>query len=281
MTVYNDILDYRFDLPDSPVRVVSLNAGTTEAIFAMGRGDRVVGVSEYCSRYVPDLDRPVVGDYLAVERPILEALKPDLILTTSGVQRRLAVRLARDGFPVYALPLPNSIYGVLENIVAAGGLLNAMEHGRKLAADISRAFDRAHRRTRPDRPRVYVELWFGRHRRTVGGFTYIHDLVEAAGGAPAFAGRREAYLEPDLHPIDGGAPDVLLGFSEPEYPVNFAELARKRGWDGDAAPTIITSTIERGRNVIHDGPSIVETVAWLANEFSKWPPRRATEGRSA
>ena len=54
-------------LPERPLRVVSLVSGFTEAIVAMGLGERLAGVSQYCARYAPVAGIPVVGDYLRID----------------------------------------------------------------------------------------------------------------------------------------------------------------------------------------------------------------------
>ena len=67
MRIFNDTLGAEVDIPDKPQRIVSLVSSATEAIFEMGYGKRVVGVSCYCSRDVESLTSPVVGDYLNVD----------------------------------------------------------------------------------------------------------------------------------------------------------------------------------------------------------------------
>ena len=52
-------------------------------------------------------------------------------------------------------------------------------------------------------------------------------------------------------------------FSEPEHPVDAAALVRERGWERAFAPRVVASTTDLGRNLIHDGPSFVETARWL------------------
>jgi hypothetical protein len=60
---------------------------------------------------------------------------------------------------------------------------------------------------------------------------------------------------------------VALFFSEPEYPVNARQLLAQRGWDTHDGPRVITSTVDRGRNLIHDGPSFTDTARWLAEQM--------------
>jgi len=264
MRVFCDATARPVTLAHPPVRIVSLVSSATEALFALGLGDRVVGVSSYCSRYVPNLSVPVVGDYLRVDEEALARLSPDLILTTSGIQRGLARRLAEAGQPVYALPLPASIHGVLEDLMLLGGLVGRLGAARDLANEWYSALI-ALRSAPPARAaRTFVEIWFGAHQRTVGGLSFITDLLEAAGLRGIYADEPLAYPAIDLADVDRRAPERWVLFSEPEHPVDPAALAEERGWTGaDIARTVIVSTVDRGRNIIHDGPSMVETARWL------------------
>ncbi len=264
LKVYCDPLGGFVDLPAWPRRIVSLASGFTEAILHLGHGERLVGVSLWCPNFLPPgLELPVVGDYLRVEEEALRALEPDLVLLTTGVQRGLARKLYKRGFPVYALPLPNSLHGVLENLITLGALLDDLPGARALAQRWAETFA-AYRREAPHpRPRVYVELWFGRHPRMAGGLSFVHDLVEAAGGENIFGGVRRGYLPLDLEAVDEGRPDLFILHSEPEYPVRAKDLLRERGW----RLPYIEADVRPERNLIHDGPSMLRALAWLHGEI--------------
>ena len=269
MKVNCELLDHQFTLETAPKRVISLVSGLTESLFELGCGDRVAGVSSYCNRYVPNLDKPVAGDYLRIDEELFEDLNPDLVLVTAGVQLKLARKLAARGLPVYALPLPGSIHGILENILTLGALMNETRTAHKLVENMTREIANL-ANSRPEKPpRVYVELWFGKHMRTIGGRTFIHDIVSLAGGDPVFADIPQAYPVPDLGRVMELNPDKAVFFQEPDYPVNVQKLLKERGWENLFPQGIIESTVERGRNLIHDGPSALETARWLATELSR------------
>jgi ABC-type Fe3+-hydroxamate transport system substrate-binding protein len=267
MKIHCESIDYKFELPKQPQRVISLVSAATETLFAMGCSDRVVGVSCYCARYVPNLKVPVVGDYLKIDENLFTELAPDLILITTGLQRNLGLKLVKKGLPVYALPLPNSFYGLLENTVTMGALMNEMQEGRRLCLQMETEAAKIRNRNVGPRPSVYVELWFGRHMRSIGGLTYIDDLVTIAGGDPIFAQKREGYFIPDLAEVERLRPDLFLLFSELEYPIASQELLSERGWDRSLNLKIVASTVTRGQNLIQEGPSFLETAAWLQNQF--------------
>jgi len=267
-SIHVELLDHTFELADSPQRVVSLVSSATEAMDRMGWIDRLVGVSEYCERYVPGLSAPVVGRYLNCEIDEIIQLNPDLILITSGVQLHLGQKLAEAGLPVYVLPLPQSFYGMLENIVVLGGLLGCLREARKLSSEMldrSMQLRRSQKMSCGAQPRVYVELWLGRHMRAVGGMTFIRDLVKMAGGELLFGDRSLSYFSPDFDEVSVMHPDVFLFFHEPEYEVDALSLVRQRGWD--TSTPIVVSTVESGKNMIQDGPSLLDTAEWLRGQL--------------
>jgi ABC-type Fe3+-hydroxamate transport system substrate-binding protein len=268
MKVACDLLGNRFELPAAPRRVVSLVSAATETVAALGGQDLLVGVSPYCSRYVPGLRAPVVGDYLKADVAALGALAPELLLFTGGVQLPLARRCAAAGLPAYAVPVPASRFGVLENIVTVGALIGRVAAARALADRLASGFERLRSAGRGVRPRVYAELWFGRHSRAAGGLSFVHDLIELAGGDNVLAASPGGYLPLDLAGAAAARPDVVLLFSEPEYPVDAGRLLAERGWGAPGFQPVV-STVERGRNLIHDGPSFLETAEWLSERFRR------------
>jgi ABC-type Fe3+-hydroxamate transport system substrate-binding protein len=267
MNITCELLGNTFELPAAPQRIVSLVSAATETVALLGGLDRLVGVSPYCSRYVPDLAAPVVGDYVRADIEALRELSPELLLFTAGVQLPLARRCAAAGLPAYAVPIPASRFGILENIVTLGALVGAIEPARALVNRMAAEFELLRESCGAMRPRVYVELWFGCHPRTSGGRTFIHDLIELGGGQNIFGSSTQGYLPLDIPAATAAKPEVALFFSEPEYPVDPVELLAQRGWDTAAGPRVIVSTVERGRNLIHDGPSFADTARWLARQL--------------
>lgn len=267
MRVRSPVLGTALELTLPARRVVSLVSSATEHLFAFGAGDAVVGVSPYCARYVDGLRAPVVGDYVEAEVDAVRAVAPDLVLVTDGVQLPLARRLAEAGLPAYLLPVPHSRFGILEHCVALGALTGRLPEARALASRLEAGCAALLAAAPARRPRVYVELWFGRFARRPGGRTFVHDLVELAGGEHVFGAEPGDYLPLDLPAVERLRPEVVVVFQEPEHPVDPAALAAERGWDRAFAPRLVLATVERGQNLIHDGPSFLETARWLAERL--------------
>jgi len=250
-------------------RVVSLVSSATETLFALGAGDAVVGVTPWCARYVPGLAAPVVAEYVSGEAAAVAATRPDLVVATDGVQLPLARRLAAAGLPVFLLPVPRSRAGILENTVALGALVGRVAGARALCDRLEAECAELVRTAPARRPRAYCELWFGAHVRRPGGLAFVHDLLWLAGLDPIHGDRADAYERPDLDEVRRLAPEWVVVFSEPEHPVDAHALLAERGWDRDFAPRLAVSTVDRGRNLIHDGPSFVETARWLRGQIAR------------
>lgn len=255
----------QFDLATPPRRIISFVSSATETLFELGCGEAVVGVTPYCSRYVGGLTAPIVGDYLKADVALLRDLAPDLILVTSGIQAALGRSLAAAGLPVYALPLPASRFGILENQVILGGLMHRVAEARALSSRMEAGFAELNASAPLRRPRIFIEMWCGRHLRGIGGLSFIHDLIELAGGDAVPRQTSEAYPRPDLELVGALRPDVILLFQEPEHPVDGAALLAERNWTW--GPRLIHSDITKGRNIIHDGPSYLDTARWLRGQL--------------
>jgi ABC-type Fe3+-hydroxamate transport system substrate-binding protein len=249
------------DLDSPPRRVISFVSSATETLVELGCAAAIAGVTPYCARYVESLGAPIVGDYLRADPDHLRALSPDLVLVTSGIQAGLGRRLAEAGLPVYALPLPASRFGILENQLILGGLMHRVAEARSLNGRMEAGFATLRASLPARRPKVFIEMWCGRHLRGIGGLSFIHDLLELAGGDPVPPAAAEAYPLPDLAAVAALRPDVVLFFQEPEHPVDGEALLAERGWTW--GPRLIHSDITKGRNLIHDGPSFLDTARWL------------------
>ncbi|GAB6167365.1 helical backbone metal receptor [Thermostilla marina] len=113
-----------------PKRIVSLAPSITETLFALGAGDRVVGVTDYCE-YPPEAKRlPTVGGYLTPNLEAIVALKPDLVVVPKGEQSP-AEAVERIGLPMLVVE-NRSVEGVLETFDVLGERLGVPERGRAL-----------------------------------------------------------------------------------------------------------------------------------------------------
>lgn len=196
-----------------PRRIVSIVPATTEMLFAIGAGSRVVGVSSY-DRYPPDVERlPRVGGLLDPNVEQMLRLKPDLVIAYQ-TQRDLEQQLQRAGIPLFpyvhrGLPDITATMRALGQRVGlkAAADREALRIEQQLATIRSRVMGRL-------RPRTL--LVFGREQGSLrnvdasGGDGFLHDVLELAGGADVLGDLHRQSVAMSTEMILARAPDVII-----------------------------------------------------------------------
>ncbi|HEX6965775.1 MAG TPA: helical backbone metal receptor [Gemmatimonadaceae bacterium] len=194
----------------TPARIVSLNPTTTELLFALGAGSRLVGRTHWdvwpdSARFVPD-----VGDGI---RPNIEAVlarHPQLVvLYASADNRPAAQRLRAAGVEVLALKTDG-----ITDFVRATHLLGIATGERAAAATIAdtvqRSLDRVRRETATlERPRVVWPVWES-PLMVIGGGSYLTQLLEIAGARNIYADISAPSPQVSLEDVIRRAPDAVL-----------------------------------------------------------------------
>ncbi|MDY0221939.1 MAG: cobalamin-binding protein [Desulfobacterium sp.] len=169
--------------PVHPQRVISLAPSITEIVFAIGLGECLKGATIY-SDY-PEAARalPKVGSYIHLDLEKIVALEPDLcIAVKDGNPKQTADRLVSLGIPVYAVN-PVDLDSVVSTVRLIGSLLNADSGAARVANDMEQRIRRVEAlvSTSSTRPRVFFQIGIN-PIVSVGSDTFIHGLIERAGG---------------------------------------------------------------------------------------------------
>jgi iron complex transport system substrate-binding protein len=200
-------------------RVVSLIPASTELLFAIGAGSSVVGRTSYCdyppaAKTVPDL-----GDGI---RPSIEAVlgqRPDLVVVyNSGQNAAVAERLRGLGIP--AIRINTDALSDVDRVAKILGILTGHERG---ADSVATVFDTAlAAATRPPgsgRPKVLLLVW-EQPPMTIGRGSFLHELVERAGGENLFADVSASSGVVSIEAVAARNPDLI--FTTTEGPSAFA-----------------------------------------------------------
>src|SRR5471032_2035686 len=115
-----------------PNRIVCLTEETTETLYLLGQGDRIVGVSGYTVRPPEARLKPKVSAFINAKFEKIEALKPDLVLAFSDLQADLAAELVRRGMNVVVFN-QRSVGEILQMIAMLGGLIGCQQEAERLA----------------------------------------------------------------------------------------------------------------------------------------------------
>jgi iron complex transport system substrate-binding protein len=195
-----------------PRRIVCLTEETTETLYLLGEGDRVVGVSGYTVRPPEARKKPRVSAFINARFEKIEALSPDLVLAFSDLQADIAAELVRRGYAVVTFN-QRSVAEIFQMMLMVGGLVGRGEQAQILVADLQRGLDEIRHEASqlPRRPRVYFEEW---DDPLISGIGWVSELIEIAGGEDVLPNLRfqhaakDRIISPDL--VRETTPDVIL-----------------------------------------------------------------------
>jgi len=207
--VYCELTHKELFLPERCERIVSFSPAVTEALFQMGLGDFVVGVSVYCVRPESARKKNIVGSYNSFKEDKLKELMPDIIFTTTGYQLELIEKL-NDKFNVYPVRLPPSVSEIIATCFEVGAVTGyvsrAREIERKLTTELGNLISSARKEVKP---RVYVEIDLG-GPVTFGAYSYITDAIELLGGVNIFGEFPSEWLKSDDEKVKDLNPDLII-----------------------------------------------------------------------
>jgi len=171
-------------MPNFPTRIVCLTEETTETLYLLGQGDRIVGVSGYTVRPPEARKKPKISAFINAQFDTIVALEPDLVLAFSDLQADLVAELIRRGLPVVTFN-QRSVAEILQMIRMVGGLVGCQADAEALADRLAAGLDgiRVSAARLPARPRVFFEEW---DDPLISGIRWVEELVEIAGGTPIF-----------------------------------------------------------------------------------------------
>lgn len=173
-------MEVKFDsAPRYPRRIVCLTEETTETLYRLGLGDRVVGVSGFTVRPTEARKKPKVSSFLDADFEKILALEPDLVLGFSDLQAALGAELAKRGVPVYLFN-QRSLSQILQTVRVIGALVGAAREAEVLADELEANVKRlaAENASLPRRPRVFFEEW---HEPLISGIRWCSELLEVLG----------------------------------------------------------------------------------------------------
>ena len=243
----------------TPQRIISLAPSNTEILFALGLGDKVVGVTDWCD-YPPEaLNKTKVGGY---ENPDIEkivALNPDLVLIAHGTPMDVINNLVGLGLTVFGIKTTD-LDDLLNDIRRIGEITDKEMEAQALTSDMESRIQAVTNATSEleQRPRVFYIVWHD-PLWTAGSGTFIHELIEKAGGVN-ICQNISGYKTISIEDVLARDPEIIIT-SEWSY-----DWARN-----ETGPLASTNASREGRIYTCDddlvqrpGPRLVEGLEWFA-----------------
>lgn len=264
----------RVEIAAEPDRIVSLTPATTEILFALGAGDRVVATDE--SSDYPDeaVSLPDVATFSGVDVEKVVALEPDLVIAGGlGFTPADAIARLRDlDIPVVVVYAP-TVSGVYDDIESIGTATGTSEVATALTADMRDEIEAISSAvaSRSPKPRVFYEVGYD---ATTGAIyapaeaSFVAEMVTLAGGDTITTGDPNTY-EISLENLIDKDPELIVLGTNPFYSPTPESVAARPGWsaltavrNGDIRPV-------RDIEITRPGPRLPLGLRNLASVI--WP----------
>ena len=254
----------------SPQRIISLVPALTEMLFTMGAGPQVVAVSSYDEDPPQVKSLPRVGALLDPDVERILSLKPDLVITY-GSQVDLQAQLTRAGIPMFDYR-HGGLTAILETMRALGVRTGHPREADAAAGEIEARLAAVRARTSSS-PKPRTLLVFGRERGTLrniyasGGRGFLHDMLEAAGGANIFADIDRESVQATTELILTRAPEVILEVRSADIATGAEAAKEAASWAPLASVPAVRQKrviVLTGKGLTVPGPRVAEVVEQMA-----------------
>jgi iron complex transport system substrate-binding protein len=219
-------------IPTEPRRIVSLTPATTEILFKLGGGDRIVAKVEDLALYPPEAGSiPDVAKFGSVDLEKVVALEPDLVIAGGNTFTPPdAIEKMRSlGLPTLVVYAP-TVEAVFADIELTGRAIGQGPAGADLAASMRAEFDQVAALTRSaDRPRVFYEIDATGAIYGPADESFLTEMISLAGGDPITTGSPDKFDIPLERLIQADPEVILLG--DAAYGVTAEQVAARPGWN--------------------------------------------------
>lgn len=206
-----DDLGYVHEIRRPPRRIVSLAPNITEILFALGLESRIVGVTRYCDFPPEAQEKDIIGGLVDPNVEKIQSLEPDLIIGFRGNPVRILSRLRELGLPVFVLETGSDLESVFRIIRTVGAVTLQITEAENLASSLENEYARIRAAIQGSthRPDVFFIL-YGMGLWTGGKGSFIHDLVEKAGGHNIAGRSPRTWLHYNREQLIHDDPEVVI-----------------------------------------------------------------------
>ena len=218
-----DDLGFKVDLESPPARIVSLVPSWTETLFALGLGERVVGVTKFCvapAERVESLRK--VGGTKNPDLRTIAALAPDLIIANAEENRREDVERMRAQGLAVLITYPRTVPAAVESLLKIGRVAGCEAEAGLMAREITRTVSEVEADVgvwAKLRLRAFCPIW-KKPWMAFNADTYAHDVLRMMGFNNVYAAAGERYPATTLDEAIELRPDVVL---LPDEPYEFSD----------------------------------------------------------
>jgi ABC-type Fe3+-hydroxamate transport system substrate-binding protein len=211
MPVFKDQTGRSITLDKTPQRIISLVPSQTELLYDLGLRDKVIGITKFCVHPKEWFhNKTKIGGTKQLRIDIIDQLQPDLIIANKEENLKEQIEELQKNYPVWISDIHN-LYDAAYMIRDIGGMTGKEEKATQIIEGIKNSFSQLNT-TGPQLPSCYL-IWREPYM-TIGGDTFIHSMMEAAGFENIFRDRAR-YPEISIEELRMQHPQLILLSSEP------------------------------------------------------------------
>jgi iron complex transport system substrate-binding protein len=264
-----DDLGRQVTIKEAPQRIVSLAPAITESLFALGLGDKVVGVTNYCNYPAEARTKPKIGGFSTPSAELVVTARPDLVLATK-INESYVPQLENAGLTVVvieSLDLPQ----VLEDIKLIGRVTGASEAANILTADMQKRIDSITSKVSslPDdqKPDVYFEIWPD-PLTTGGSKSFVNSLITMAGGKNIAGDVEQDWVNLSPEMVLARDPQVVIICHHGSSAQTVEDFKSRKGWEQvSAIKNNRIGLVSDENTVVRTGPRVVEGFEFMAKSI--------------
>lgn len=205
-----DDLGRRVQIPEKIERVISLAPSLTEMIFALGAGDKLVGVTTFCN-YPSEADQ--IRKVSDTQTPNIEsviALRPQVVFVSTASQLETFTKILESQNIAVFVTSPNGLDDIYKSIAALGDVLGTSERANEVINNMQKRVEKVESLVNDlGRPKVFVQI-DKNSLYTIGRDSFITDIVARAGGVSATANLATGYPKLSKETALALNPDVII-----------------------------------------------------------------------
>ena len=183
--IVEDDFGYKIVIKGVPSRIVSLAPSNTEILFALGLGDKIVGVTDYCNYPPQALNKTKIGGYSTINIERVIALKPDLVVAAYGNGRETVETLRKFNITVVALN-PKNVKDIERDILLLGKITGTEDNATKLVRWMEEKIEYIKKKVKGRKKVSVAHILWHDPIWVSGKNTFIDEVISIAGGCNVF-----------------------------------------------------------------------------------------------
>lgn len=260
-----DSFGNKVTIEEEPMKIVSLAPNNTEVLFALGLGDKVVGVTSYCDYPEEAKTKEVVGDFQGNNLEKIIELEPDLVLIYGSGNEEENNVLNDAGIKVLGF-MPETIESVMKDIETVGKAAGKSKEAAEIIQAMNNKKEEIINKVKgQEEVKVFYEIWHD-PLMAAGKGSFMDELIALAGGKNIAEDAEGAYPQYDLEQLVERDPEIYLAAQD--MPDKTVESIKARpGFDSISAIKNDRVYVFEGNEanlVSRPGPRIIETLEVIA-----------------